>query len=225
MSIRIEESWKARLEAEFEADYFKALSAFVKEQYQQERVYPHPKKVFRAFDLCPFEDVKVVILGQDPYHGPGQANGLCFSVNDGVPYPPSLMNIYKELESDVGGVPGGGDLEAWAKQGVLLLNATLTVQARKAGSHQGRGWEQFTDAAIRALSEERENLVFILWGRYAQKKGAVIDRDKHLVLESVHPSPLSAHGGFFGSKPFSRANEYLEWNGVEPVQWAPKAQQ
>ena len=220
MSVRIHQSWKSQLRDEFEKDYFKQLTEFVRDEYQRTTVYPHPKNIFSAFDFCPFEDVKVVILGQDPYHGPGQANGLCFSVSDGVRVPPSLMNIYKELHADLGVVaPESGNLEHWAKQGVLLLNATLTVEARKAGSHQRKGWEEFTDAVIKRISDEKEHVVFVLWGRYAQEKGQVIDRDKHLVLESPHPSPFSADRGFFGSKPFSQANDYLLWNEKEAIEW------
>jgi uracil-DNA glycosylase len=193
----------------------------VKEEYQNESVYPPPKYIFRAFDLCPFDEVKVVILGQDPYHGKGQANGLCFAVGDGVALPPSLQNIFKEIASDLGKplIHTSGDLSRWARQGVLLLNATLTVRAHLAGSHQGKGWEAFTDAAVAALSKEREHLVFILWGNYARQKGAHIDRTKHLVIESAHPSPFSAANGFFGSKPFSKANAYLAEEGKEPIDW------
>lgn len=220
MTVQIHPSWKAVLKGEFEKDYFKTLTRFVREEYEGGRVYPAPKDIFRAFDLCPLEKMKVVILGQDPYHGPGQANGLCFAVGEEVTLPPSLRNIYKELHSDLGiEPPASGDLTPWAKQGVLLLNATLTVRARQAGSHQNKGWEEFTDAAIKALSEQKERLVFILWGRYAQNKGSVIDESKHLVLRSAHPSPFSADRGFFGSKPFSQTNAYLEWHGKEPIQW------
>lgn len=221
MDVRIDPSWKKHLAAEFEQPYFKELTEFVKKEYQDEVVYPAPKYIFRAFDLCPFDKVKVVILGQDPYHGPKQANGLCFAVGEDVALPPSLQNIFKEIESDLGTplVHKTGDLERWAKQGVLLLNATLTVRARLAGSHQGKGWEAFTDAAIKALSEEREHLVFILWGNYARAKGAHIDRTKHLVIESPHPSPFSAASGFFGSKPFSKANAYLKEHGEAPIDW------
>lgn len=224
MEVKIDPSWKEVLKDEFEQPYFKELTEFVKKEYAGEVVYPPPKHIFRAFDLCPFDKVKVVILGQDPYHGPRQANGLCFAVSDGVTLPPSLQNIFKELSADCS-LPfealakKGGSLEDWAKQGVLLLNATLTVKAHMAGSHQGRGWEQFTDAAIAALSEEREHLVFILWGNYARAKGAHIDRTKHLVIESPHPSPFSAHSGFFGSKPFSKANVYLAEHGQPPIEW------
>ena len=220
MSVQIEESWKQHLSTEFTQPYFEELIQFVKQEYQQTPCYPPGKLIFNAFNLCPFNKVKVVIIGQDPYHGPGQAHGLCFSVNDGVPFPPSLRNIFKEIETDLGQpVPHTGNLTRWAEQGVLLLNATLTVRAHQAGSHQRRGWETFTDAAIKALSEEREQLVFILWGAYAQKKGAVIDRNKHLVLSSAHPSPLSAYNGFFGNKHFSITNAYLEQNGNQTIKW------
>ncbi|MEK7093218.1 MAG: uracil-DNA glycosylase [Patescibacteria group bacterium] len=219
--VNIEASWKAVLKDEFGKDYFKTLREFVKNEYLHGIVYPPPKNIFRAFELCPFDKVEVVILGQDPYHGPNQANGLCFAVSDGQRLPPSLQNIFKEIESDLGKslINKTGDLERWAKQGVLLLNATLTVSARQAGSHQGKGWEQFTDAVIRKLSEERENLVFILWGNYAKQKGAHIDRAKHLVIESPHPSPFSAYNGFFGSKPFSKTNDYLSAHDKTPIDW------
>lgn len=218
--VKIGGGWKEKLSDEFAQPYFQELAAFVKAEYQKTAIFPHPKNIFRAFDLCPFDQVKVVILGQDPYHGAGQANGLCFAVNPGVSAPPSLQNIFKELESDLGHpVSHDTDLSRWAKQGVLLLNATLTVRAAQAGSHQGRGWEQFTDAVIKKLNDEREHLVFILWGNYAKAKGAHIDRTKHCVIESAHPSPLSAHAGFFGSKPFSRASGYLEKNGRETITW------
>lgn len=220
MDVRIETSWKQRLAAEFEKDYFIKLTEFVRSEYMRTTIYPPAKLIFNAFDHCPFDKVKVVIIGQDPYHGPGQAHGLCFSVNEGVPNPPSLQNIFKEIQSDLGTpIPPNGDLTRWANQGVLLLNATLTVQAHQAGSHQRRGWETFTDAAIRILAEEREHIVFILWGAYAQKKGAFIDRNKHLVLTSAHPSPLSAYNGFFGNKHFSRANEYLKMYGETGIDW------
>lgn len=220
MDVQIEESWKQILSAEFEKDYFRQLTDFVRNEYRSTTVYPPGKLIFNAFNLCPFEQVKVVIIGQDPYHGPGQAHGLCFSVNDNVPFPPSLRNIFKEIQDDLGKpIPESGNLTRWAKQGVLLLNATLTVRAHQAGSHQRRGWEEFTDAAIRALAEQREHLVFILWGAYAQKKGAFIDRSRHLVLTSVHPSPLSAHNGFFGNRHFSHANEYLQQHGQTPIEW------
>lgn len=220
MNVQIEESWKEVLSPEFEKDYFIRLTDFVRQEYQTTTVYPPGKLIFNAFNLCPYPKVKVVIIGQDPYHGPGQAHGLCFSVNDGVPFPPSLQNIFKEIQSDLGSpIPETGNLTHWAEQGVLMLNATLTVRAHQAGSHQRRGWEEFTDAAIRALAENREHLVFILWGAYAQKKGAFISRDRHLVLTSVHPSPLSAYHGFFGNKHFSRANAYLEAHGETPIVW------
>ncbi len=220
MNVRIDESWKKRLQSEFEAPYFKELTDFVRQEYATTRVYPPGSQMFAAFDACPFEQVKVVILGQDPYHEPGQAHGLCFSVNDGVPFPPSLQNIFKEIHDDLGTpIPTSGNLTRWAQQGVLLLNATLTVRAHQAGSHQNKGWEQFTDAVIHALAQEREHLVFILWGSYAQRKGDFIDRNRHLVLQSPHPSPLSAHRGFFGNRHFSRANEYLQAHGITPIQW------
>ena len=220
MNVQIEESWKKQLQAEFEKDYFIKLTDFVRNEYASTQIFPPGKLIFNAFNLCPFDKAKVVIIGQDPYHGPGQAHGLCFSVNDGVAFPPSLKNIFKEIQDDLGiPVPESGNLTRWANQGVLLLNATLTVRAHQAGSHQKKGWEEFTDAAIRALAEQREHLVFILWGAYAQKKGAFIDRNKHLVLASAHPSPLSAYNGFFGNKHFSRANEYLMAHGETPVSW------
>lgn len=200
MNVQIEEGWKKALASEFEKDYFVRLTDFVRQEYKQTTVYPPGRLIFNAFNLCPFDKVKVVIIGQDPYHGPGQAHGLCFSVNDGVPFPPSLQNIFKEIHDDLGTpMPASGNLTRWAEQGVLLLNATLTVRAHQAGSHQRKGWEEFTDAAIRVLAEQKEHLVFILWGSYAQKKGAFIDRNKHLVLTSVHPSPLSAYNGFLAT--------------------------
>lgn len=220
MEVQIEPGWKNHLQAEFEKDYFKRLTDFVRNEYRTHTVYPPGKLIFNAFNLCPFEKVKVVIIGQDPYHGDGQAHGLCFSVNDGVRFPPSLLNIFKEIKSDIGtDAPTSGNLSRWAAQGVLLLNATLTVEAHKAGSHQNKGWETFTDAAIHALAEQREHLVFILWGAYAQKKGAFIDKEKHLVLASAHPSPLSAYNGFFGNHHFSRTNDYLRTHGIEEVVW------
>lgn len=220
MEVKIEESWRRNLAEEFGADYFKELVAFVVSEYQEKKIYPPPKNILRAFELCPFEKTKVVILGQDPYHGPGQANGLCFAVGEGINPPPSLQNIYKEIENDLGlKMPRTGDLEKWAEQGVLLLNATLTVEASKAGSHQNKGWEKFTDKVIALLSDQKENLVFILWGRYAQEKGEVIDENKHLVLKAPHPSPFSAHSGFFGCKHFSKANDYLIATGQEPINW------
>lgn len=220
MNVQIEPTWKEALAPEFEKDYFVRLTDFVRNEYGTTTVYPPGKLIFNAFNLCPYDKVKVVIIGQDPYHGPGQAHGLCFSVNDGVPFPPSLQNIFKEIHDDLGSpMPTSGNLTRWAEQGVLLLNATLTVRAHQAGSHQRKGWEEFTDAAIRVLAEGREHLVFILWGAYAQKKGAFIDRNKHLVLTSVHPSPLSAYAGFFGNKHFSRANDYLVQHGQTPIRW------
>jgi uracil-DNA glycosylase len=221
MEVKIESSWKEELEDEFSKDYFTDLTTFVKREYQEGTVYPAPKNIFRAFKLCPFDKVKVVILGQDPYHGERQANGLSFAVEKEVRLPPSLQNIFKEIEADLGKplVHTDGDLSRWATQGVLLLNATLTVRAHTAGSHQDKGWELFTDAVIRALSEKREHLVFILWGNYAKSKGAHIDRSKHLVIESAHPSPFSAHSGFFGSKPFSKTNNYLTAHNETPIDW------
>jgi len=221
MEVKIEESWKKILQEEFDEEYFSKLAEFVKLEYKKTTVYPPAKFIFNAFELTPFDKVKVVILGQDPYHGVNQANGLAFSVNDGVAMPPSLVNIYKEIESDLGQktINKNGNLENWAKQGVLMLNATLTVQAHMAGSHQNKGWERFTDAVIKILSDQKENLVFILWGGYAQKKGSIIDESKHLVIKSAHPSPLSAYNGFFGSKPFSQTNAYLIFNDREPVSW------
>ncbi len=220
MNVRIDDSWKVQLQPEFEQDYFRDLVNFVRSEYASTTVYPPGSQIFRAFDLSPFDTTKVVILGQDPYHEPGQAHGLCFSVDKGVPFPPSLQNIYKEIRDDVGTVVSSqGDLSDWARQGVLLLNATLTVRAHQAGSHQNRGWERFTDAVIHRLAEQREHLVFILWGAYAQRKGAFIDKNKHLVLQSPHPSPLSAHRGFFGNRHFSTANRYLQEHGMDPIIW------
>ncbi|MGI9277703.1 MAG: uracil-DNA glycosylase [Endozoicomonas sp.] len=219
--IRLDPLWKARLQEEFDKEYMHVLRSFlVAEKSDGKMIYPKGSEYFRAMDLTPFEQVKVVILGQDPYHGPGQAHGLCFSVRPDVRIPPSLVNMYKELESDLGIPPAGhGFLEHWAKQGVLLLNSVLTVEHKQAASHQKRGWEQFTDRVITELNEKRENLVFILWGSYAQRKGQYIDRSKHLVLQSVHPSPLSAHRGFFGSRPFSQTNDYLAAHGKQPIDW------
>ncbi|MBT1698314.1 uracil-DNA glycosylase [Fulvivirgaceae bacterium PWU4] len=220
MDVKIASTWKHRLSNEFDKPYFTQLTDFVKTEYQTATVYPPGKEIFRAFDRCDFDDVKVVIIGQDPYHGPGQANGLCFSVRDGVRMPPSLVNIFKEIQQDLGKpIPQSGDLERWANQGVLLLNATLTVRASTPGSHQNKGWETFTDAVIRKISEEKENVVFLLWGSYAQKKGEIIDRSKHLVLMSAHPSPFSADRGFFGSKHFSKANQYLASKGLKEIEW------
>lgn len=220
MDVRMENSWKEQLIDEFGKEYFTKLAEFVKKSYTEKTCYPSPKFIFRAFEMCPFDKVKVVILGQDPYHGPGQANGLCFSVNDGITLPPSLVNIYKEIESDTGARPQtSGNLDRWAKQGVLLLNATLSVEAARAGSHQHKGWEIFTDRVIDMLSEKKDHLVFILWGRYAQEKGARIDTSKHLVIKSAHPSPLSAYNGFFGSRPFSSTNTYLQLHNDSPIDW------
>ena len=220
MDVKIEDSWKKMLGEEFEKPYFAQLTEFVRNEYSSGTVYPPAKLIFNAFDHCPFDKVKVVIIGQDPYHGVGQANGLCFSVNKGIAMPPSLVNIFKEIAADTGKpMPTDGDLTRWSDQGVLLLNATLTVRAGNAGSHQRRGWEEFTDAAIRILAEKRENLVFILWGSYAQRKGAFIDRNKHLVLTSPHPSPLSAYAGFFGNHHFTLTNDFLIKNGKEPIDW------
>lgn len=220
MNVRIDESWKQVLQPEFDKPYFEQLTSFVRSEYARTVIYPPAGQIFNAFDHCPFDKVKVVIIGQDPYHEQGQANGMCFSVVPGVQMPPSLVNIFKEIQSDLGKpFPADGDLTRWADQGVLLLNATLTVQAHYAGSHQRRGWEEFTDAVIRVLSEQRTHLVFILWGAYAQKKGAVIDPTRHLVLKSAHPSPLSAYNGFFGNHHFSLANDYLTQHGLQPIDW------
>ncbi len=218
---KLEASWKATLAAEFQQPYFRALKAFLVQEREAGRTfYPPARLIFHALNSTPVDQVKVVILGQDPYHGPGQAHGLSFSVPDGVPPPPSLVNIFKELRDDLGlPAPRTGNLEPWARQGVLLLNATLTVRAHQAASHQGKGWERFTDAVIQALNDDREHLVFILWGRYAREKGRIIDRQRHLVLTSAHPSPLSASNGFFGSRPFSATNRYLEQHGVQPIDW------
>ena len=220
MEVTIEESWKRVLSSEFEKEYFKTLRDFIHSEDRNKTIYPPAKQIFNAFDSCPFESVKVVILGQDPYHEPSQAHGLSFSVLPPCPPPPSLVNIYKEIRSDIGTlVSANGDLTDWSRQGVLLLNATLTVEAHKAGSHQNKGWETFTDSAIKALAENREHLVFMLWGSYAQRKGAFIDRSRHLVLQAPHPSPLSAYRGFFGCKHFSAANAYLISQGLNPIVW------
>jgi uracil-DNA glycosylase len=220
MDVKIEPSWKQKLAAEFEQPYFQALTTFVRQEYQATTVYPPPGEMFNAFAHTPFEAVRVVLLGQDPYHGPGQAHGLCFSVRDGVRPPPSLQNMFKEIQSDVGSpVPTSGNLERWADQGVFLLNATLTVRAGQAGSHQGKGWETFTDAVIKLLSDEKEHLVFLLWGNYARQKSALIDSKKHLILQAPHPSPFSAHNGFFGCKHFSKTNAYLAQQGFIPIEW------
>ena len=221
MDVKIDPSWKAKLSDEFDKEYFIKLSEFVRTEYKTNTIYPPGGLIFNAFNLCPFDKIKAVIVGQDPYHGQGQAHGLCFSVRDGIAFPPSLLNIFKEIQLDLGiPRPVSGNLERWANQGVLLLNATLTVKADQAGSHQKKGWEEFTDVVIQKINAEKNNVVFFLWGAYAQKKGESIDRTRHLVLESVHPSPLSASRGFFGNKHFSKCNEYLKNNGKEPVDWS-----
>lgn len=220
MDVKIAVSWKSQLSEEFGKPYFEQLTGFVKSEYSQYTVYPPGQEIFRAFDACSFQEVKVVIIGQDPYHGPGQANGLCFSVQEGVRVPPSLVNIFKEIQADLGKpIPKSGELERWAGQGVLLLNATLTVRAGTPGSHQNKGWETFTDAVIQKISDEKQNVVFLLWGSYAQKKGTIIDRNKHLVLMAAHPSPFSADRGFFGCKHFSKANTYLKSKGLKEIDW------
>lgn len=221
MQVNIHPSWKEALSEEFEKPYFKNLIDFVKKEYSEHTCYPKGSQIFSAFDHCPFDKVEVVIIGQDPYHGPGQANGLCFSVNDGIPMPPSLINIFREIETDLGKpFAKTGNLERWANQGVLLLNATLTVRQAQAGSHQGKGWETFTDAVIQKISDERKDVVFLLWGGFAKKKGARVDRSKHDVLESGHPSPLSANKGhWFGNKHFSKANAFLEVKGKKTIHW------
>ena len=220
MQVNIEQSWQQQLQGEFDKPYFAKLVAFVKQEYAHHTVYPPGKLIFNAFNQCPFDKVKVVLLGQDPYHEPGQAHGLCFSVNEGVQFPPSLGNIFKEIHDDIGApIPASGNLTRWAQQGVLLLNATLTVREHQAGSHQRQGWEEFTDAVIRILSDKREHLVFILWGSYAQSKSQLIDGSRHCILRSAHPSPLSAYRGFFGNHHFSLANQYLRTNGIQEIQW------
>ena len=221
MNVKIEESWRRHIGAEFEKPYFARLTEFVRSEYASTKCYPPGNLIFNAFNLCPFDKVKAVIIGQDPYHEPGQAHGLSFSVNDGVPFPPSLVNIFKEIENDTGiPVPSSGNLTRWAEQGVLLLNATLTVREHQAASHQRKGWEEFTDAAIQALSRDRNHLVFILWGGYARSKARLIDASRHLILQSVHPSPLSANrGGWFGNHHFTLCNSYLEANGMTPIRW------
>lgn len=220
MDIKLDPTWKEALQDEFGKPYFKELAEFVRREYQTKKIFPPPKCIFNALDSTPFDKVRVVILGQDPYHGPGQAHGLCFSVPEGMRVPPSLQNIFKEIQSDLWlPIPQSGNLQHWAEQGILLLNATLTVEAHKAGSHQNRGWEQFTDAIIKVLSEKREGLVFLLWGSYAKKKGAYIDESRHLVLRAAHPSPLSAHNGFFGCKHFSKTNDYLTSKEQAPIEW------
>ena len=220
MDVKIEPSWKKVLQTEFEKSYFQGLTDFVRSEYKTKRIFPPGNLIFNAFDQCSFDQTKVVILGQDPYHGVGQAHGLCFSVNDGVEFPPSLINIFKEIERDLGKtMPSTGNLTRWAEQGVLLLNATLTVQAHQAASHQNKGWETFTDAVIHQLASQKEHLVFMLWGSYAQRKGAFIDSKRHLVLKTVHPSPLSAYRGFIGCGHFSQANQYLQTQGLQTIDW------
>lgn len=220
MAVKIEESWRQFLHEEFEKEYFNQLTDFVKKEYASHTIFPKGKDIFRAFDACPFDEVKVVILGQDPYHGPGQANGLCFSVHEGVTFPPSLVNIFKEIKNDLGkDIPPHGSLDRWARQGVLLLNATLTVRAHQAGSHQNKGWETFTDAVVQALARQKKDLVYMLWGSYAQKKAAIVNPADNLILKSPHPSPLSAHRGFFGNGHFSKANRYLQEKGQREIAW------
>ena len=220
MNVKIESSWKEKLQGEFDKPYFKTLTDFVRDEYSHYRIYPPGELIFNAFNLCPFDKVKVVLLGQDPYHEPGQAQGLCFSVNDGQTFPPSLVNIFKEIKDDIGtAIPQSGSLVRWAEQGVLLLNATLTVREHQAGSHQNKGWETFTDEVIKILNADKEHVVFMLWGNYAQRKGALIDRSRHLVLTSAHPSPLSAHRGFFGNHHFSLANSFLREHGMSEITW------
>lgn len=220
MEVRIAEDWKQILQPEFDKPYFETLTEFVRSEYASHQVFPRGGNIFRAFDKCPFEQLKVVIIGQDPYHGKGQANGLCFSVNDGVAFPPSLKNIFTEVSSDTGApIPASGNLDRWAEQGVLLLNAVLTVRAHEAASHAGRGWEQFTDAVVRAIAERKQGVVYMLWGSYAQRKGAIADPTRNLILKAVHPSPLSVYRGFFGSRHFSQANAYLQSQGLAPIVW------
>ncbi len=220
MEVKIAQDWKEILSPEFEKPYFEELTQFVKDEYATHRIYPRGSNIFRAFDKCPFDQLKVVIIGQDPYHGPGQAHGLCFSVADGVPFPPSLQNIFKEVHADTGAeIPLSGNLDRWAEQGVLLLNAVLTVREHEAASHAGRGWEQFTDAVVRAVAERKDGVVYMLWGSYAQRKGAIADPSRNLILKAVHPSPLSAYRGFLGCRHFSQANAYLESLGKEAIRW------
>lgn len=220
MNVRIASDWKEILQPEFDKPYFDNLIKFVKEEYAARRIYPRGSNIFRAFDKCPLDRLKVVIIGQDPYHGEGQANGLCFSVNDGIQFPPSLRNIFTEINHDTGApIPSSGNLDRWAEQGVLLLNAVLTVREHEAASHAGHGWETFTDAVVRAIADNKDGLVYMLWGRYAQNKGAIVDPSRNLILKSAHPSPLSAHNGFFGCRHFSQANEYLMAHGKTPIQW------
>ena len=220
MDVRIAQDWKEILAPEFDKPYFEELIGFVKQEYASRRIFPRGSNIFRAFDKCPLDSLKVVIIGQDPYHGEGQANGLCFSVNDGVPFPPSLRNIFTEINADTGApIPASGNLDRWAEQGVLLLNAVLTVRAHEAASHAGKGWEQFTDAVIQTLNEQDRPIVYLLWGRPAQMKKAMLNNPKQLVLTAAHPSPLSASRGFFGCRHFSQTNEFLEKNGLSPIDW------
>ena len=220
MEVKIAQDWKEILAPEFEKPYFEELTHFVRDEYATHRIYPRGSNIFRAFDKCPFEKLKVVIIGQDPYHGPGQAHGLCFSVADGVPFPPSLQNVFKEVHADTGAeIPLSGNLDRWAEQGVLLLNAVLTVREHEAASHAGHGWETFTDAVVRAVAERKEGIVYMLWGSYAQRKGAIADPNKNLILKAVHPSPLSAYRGFLGCRHFSQANHYLESIGKDAIEW------
>ena len=220
MDVKIAEDWKEILQGEFDKPYFEELTRFVRSEYAAGQIFPAGRNIFRAFDKCPFETLKVVVIGQDPYHGVGHANGLCFSVNDGVPFPPSLQNIFQEIRDDVGTpVPSSGNLDRWAEQGVLLLNSVLTVRAHQAASHAGRGWEQFTDAVVRIIAERKQELVYMLWGSYAQRKGQMADPSRNLILKSVHPSPLSVYRGFFGCRHFSQANAYLESVGKTPIVW------
>ena len=220
MDVKIAEDWKVLLHSEFDKPYFEQLVGFVKQEYAQTRIYPRAANIFRAFDKCPLDSLKVVIIGQDPYHEEGQANGLCFSVNDGVKFPPSLQNIFAEIKNDLGKpIPTSGNLDRWAKQGVLLLNSVLTVRAHAAASHANKGWEQFTDSVVRTIAENKENVVYMLWGNYAQKKGSIVDPTRNCILKSAHPSPLSVYRGFFGCRHFSQANAYLESVGKAPIEW------
>ncbi len=220
MDVRISEDWKQILQPEFDKPYFERLVGFVKQEYATRKIFPSGSNIFRAFDKCPFDSLKVVIIGQDPYHGPGQANGLCFSVNDGIDFPPSLQNIFKEVHDDIGTpIPVSGNLDRWAEQGVLLLNSVLTVRAHEAASHAGRGWEQFTDAVVKAISDRKEEIVYMLWGSYAQRKGEIVNPWRNCILKSAHPSPLSVYRGFFGCRHFSKANEYLRSVGKDPIDW------
>ena len=220
MNVKIESSWKEQLSNEFEKKYFQNLTNFIKSEYAENIIYPSVKNIFSAFDFCSFQEIKVVIIGQDPYHGDGQANGLCFSVSDGIKKPPSLVNIFNEIKSDLGKeIPESGNLERWARQGILLLNATLTVKAHSPGSHQKKGWEDFTNAVIKTISDKKKNIVFLLWGAYAQRKGKIINTDKHHVLKSPHPSPFSVYRGFYGNKHFSKTNTYLQSKGIQEIDW------